>query len=106
MKNFVYDKKEIGKRIDFIRIEKGLNKEEFAKELGMKGQQLGEIIRGKTGLSVEKLILLSKISGYSTDFILLGKRKELDYAIIKSILSIKENLKQINKDFTNIETIL
>lgn len=106
MKNIVYDKKEIGKRIDFIRMEKGLNKEEFAKKLGMSGQQLGEIIRGKTGLSVEKLIILSEISGYSTDFILIGKRKEMDENITNSIINIKKNLKQINKDFSNIEMIL
>jgi len=106
MKEYVYDKKEIGKRIDYIRKEKGLNKEEFAKELGMKGQQLGEIIRGKTGLSVEKLILLSDISGYSTDFILLGETKEIDGNITESILNIKNYLNKIDKEFSNIEILL
>lgn len=106
MKENLYNKIEIGNRIDAIRMEKGLNKEEFAKELGMKGQQLGEIIRGKTGLSVEKLILLSNISGYSIDFILLGKKHQMNENLAVSISKIKDCLNKIDDEVINIEKIL
>ena len=69
---------EIGKRIDFIRITKKWSKEELAKLLNITGQHLGSVIKGEVGLSTGKIINLSKISGFSTDFILLGNTKSVD----------------------------
>lgn len=66
-------KKAIGKRIEFIRNENHMTKEEFAKLINISGQHLGKVITGEKGLSIEKIIEISNKTGYSTDFILKGK---------------------------------
>lgn len=48
-------KKDIGKRIEFIRNEKKMTKEDFAKLINISGQHLGRIIVGEKGLSIEKI---------------------------------------------------
>lgn len=65
-------KKAIGKRIEFIRNENHMTKEEFAKLINISGQHIGKVITGEKGLSIEKIIEISNKTGYSTDFILKG----------------------------------
>ena len=52
MKNM---KEEVGKRIEGIRKELKLTKEKFAKKIGVSGQFLGMVEKGKSSLSYEKL---------------------------------------------------
>jgi len=66
-------KVEIGKRIAKIREDMGMTKEEFAKHLGITGQYLGAVERGKSVLSVEKLKKLCDFTNLSADYILFGK---------------------------------
>ena len=68
-------KRRIGKRIEIIRKEMNLNKEAFAKKLGISGQYLGIVEKGKSALSYEKLKILCDISGYSADYVLFGNNK-------------------------------
>ncbi len=88
-------KKDIGKRIEFIRNEKKMTKEDFAKLINISGQHLGRIIVGKKGLSIEKIIEISEKTGYSTDFILKGITNNSD-VIIEKINKIKNNVNSIN----------
>ncbi|MBO5005315.1 MAG: helix-turn-helix transcriptional regulator [Clostridia bacterium] len=88
-------KKDIGKRIEFIRNEKNMTKEEFAKLINISGQHLGRAISGEKGLSIEKIIELSEKTGYSTDFILKGITNKSD-VINKKISKIKNNINSIN----------
>ncbi|MCL2859112.1 MAG: helix-turn-helix domain-containing protein [Oscillospiraceae bacterium] len=81
---------EIGKRIDFIRTTKKWSKEELARLLKITGQHLGNAIKGEVGLSTRKIINLSKISGFSTDFILLGNTKCIDEEM-KNLIDIAYN---------------
>ena len=53
-------KKEIGKRIEFIRNQKELTKEGFAKLINISGQHLGKVITGQKGLSIEKIVEIAK----------------------------------------------
>lgn len=85
-------KEEIGKRIKEIRENMHMTKEDFAKLLGVSGQYLGVVERGKSCLSVEKLQILCNISNLSADYILFGKNS-----------SIKETTKDILSNFTNAE---
>ena len=71
------DKQEIGKRIDKIRISMGLSKEDFAKLLGVTGQHLGNVITGKVGLSIDKLICLCKKTNKSADYYLFGSENTI-----------------------------
>ncbi|MGN1328005.1 MAG: helix-turn-helix domain-containing protein [Clostridia bacterium] len=66
-------KKEIGIRIKHIRENMNMSKEELAKLLGISGQYLGTIERGKSCLSIDKLEKLCNLTHLSADFILFGK---------------------------------
>ena len=70
-------KEEIGKRIESIRKEMKMTKEKFAKEIGISGQYLGIVEKGGSSLAYDKLKKLCEISGYSADYILFGKDKNL-----------------------------
>lgn len=70
-------KEEVGKRIEIIRKEMKLTKEGLAKKIGITGQFLGIVENGKSTLSYEKLKRLCDISGYSADYILFGKNKDI-----------------------------
>lgn len=70
-------KEEIGKRIESIRKEMKMTKEKFAKEIGISGQYLGIVEKGGSSLAYDKLKKLCEISGYSADYILFGKEKNL-----------------------------
>lgn len=89
-------KRDIGKRIEFIRNEKSMTKEEFARLINISGQHLGRVISGEKGLSIEKVVEISNKTGYSTDFILKGKTSELEI-INEKISFIKTNLQNINE---------
>jgi transcriptional regulator with XRE-family HTH domain len=81
---------EIGKRIKKIREDMNMTKESFAKLLGISGQHLGIVERGKSHLSIEKLKVLCDITNLSADYILFGKDDNL-----------KSNTKEILSEFTD-----
>lgn len=70
-------KEEVGKRIELIRKEMKMTKEKFAKSLGISGQYLGIVEKGGSSLSYDKLKKLCNLSGYSADYILFGKDKDV-----------------------------
>lgn len=70
-------REEIGIRIKHIRESMNMSKEELAKLLGISGQYLGIIERGKSCLSIEKLEKLCNLTHLSADFILFGKDSSL-----------------------------
>lgn len=71
-------KKEIGLRIKTIRENLNLTKEELARKLGISGQYLGMIEKGKNSLSIEKLKILCDLTNLSSDYILFGKDDNLE----------------------------
>lgn len=83
-------KKEIGKRIQKLREDMNITKEAFAKEIGISGQYLGLIERGKNYLSIEKLKLLCDFTNTSADYILFGKDQ-----------NILNNTKNVLSEFSN-----
>lgn len=90
-------KKDIGKRVDFIRKTMEMSKEEFAKIINVSGQHLGKVIIGEKGLSIEKVIEISEKTRYTTDFILKGITSESEKVMDKKVSKIKNNLKEINQ---------
>lgn len=68
---------EIGLRIRNIRENLNLTKEDLAKKLGISGQYLGMIEKGKNSISIEKLKILCDITNLSADYILFGKEENL-----------------------------
>lgn len=83
-------KAEIGKRIKNIRENMNMTKESFAKQLGISGQYLGMIERGKSYLSIEKLKILCDMTNLSADYILFGKDN-----------NIKNETKEILSEFSD-----
>lgn len=83
-------KEKIGLRIKTIRENLNLSKEDLAKMLGISGQYLGMIEKGKNYISIEKLKILCDITNHSSDYILFGKDDELP-----------NNTKILLQDFTN-----
>lgn len=82
-------KKEIGSRIREIRKSLNMNKEQFAKLIGISGQFLGMVESGDNGLSLERAIILCEKTNTSADYLLFGKKNITD-----------ENLKHV---FDNID---
>lgn len=80
-------KEEIGLRIKCVRINMGLNKEQFSKIIGISGQYLGMVERGRGSLTYDKLEKLCKLSGLSADYILFGIDNNLP-------INIKDELSQ------------
>lgn len=78
-------KEEIGKRIKQIREDMHMNKESFAKKLGISGQYLGMVERGQCFLSIEKLKTLCDFTHLSADYILFGKNDDLTLDIQKQL---------------------
>lgn len=70
-------REDIGKRIEIIRENMNMTKEEFAKKIGISGQYLGLIEHGKNYLSIEKLKLLCDFTHLSADYILFGKNPNI-----------------------------
>lgn len=66
------DRAQIGERIERIRKELGLSKTQFGKMIGISGQYIGMVERGRYGLSVESIIKIYKATGCSADYILFG----------------------------------
>lgn len=81
---------EIGERIQKIRAELKLSKEALGKKLGVTGQFLGVVERGKSTMSYEKLKKLCDISGYSADYILFGKKDMVTQDIKKLLTEFSE----------------
>lgn len=87
-------KVEIGKRIDYIRIQNEMSKDKLAELLGISAQHLGKVISGESGLSVEKIVELSEKTGYPTDYILLGKEISFNRNIHVLLEKLKQNTKE------------
>ena len=81
--------KVIGNRITKIR--GGRSKRQFAKSIGMSGQYLKDIEDGKYCLSTEKVMSLCEQEHISSDYLLFGKRTDIDK-------NIQELISQIEKD--------
>ena len=67
--------KNFGRRLRAARIVSGYEQatDDFAKELGVKGQTYRKYERGESWAPIEVLAKLSQITGKSLDFLLLGE---------------------------------
>ena len=70
----MFSKERFGGRLSELRREKGLSQAEIARLLGVSTTQAGDMERGKTGTTLERLVLLSEYFHVSTDY-LLGREK-------------------------------
>lgn len=91
-----YDAEKIGKRIQYLRQDRGLTQESLADGLGVTAGHLNKIEKGTKGTSMDLLIDMTEYFDVSSDYILFGKRKE-NKEIIESIHSVIGQLREIEK---------
>jgi len=71
--------KEIGKRIEKIRMNKNLTREQLATRAGLSTKFIYEVERGKKGLSVESLIKIVKVLSCTYNEILLKEEEDCSF---------------------------
>ena len=84
------DSKAFGKRLKSYRTFKKLTQKEVAKTLDVPHSAISDIENGKRNVSVNELIILSKIYGRSVDEMLNGK--QYDYYNIANIARLLSEL--------------
>ena len=99
-------RKEIGERLKYIRDQKGMNSEEFARYIKTTKQQLSYVLRGQRGFSLAKLIEISEITGYPIEFILTGKKSNIDHNIKKQIEEINKQINEAINTLNNITALI
>ncbi|MCR3954939.1 MAG: helix-turn-helix domain-containing protein [Gudongella sp.] len=67
-----------GERLQGLRKEKGFSQEKVAEELKVSRQSVSKWERGESFPEMDKVIVLSKILGVSTDFLLKGEDEKED----------------------------
>lgn len=93
-----YDMKECGERIRQLRIESGLTQEKVATELNIDQSYYGRIEAGKKGCSVDLFIQLSALFRVSLDYLILGKRPDMDTTQLKAdIKNVIVQLKRLDR---------
>lgn len=83
-------KEEIGKRICEIRKSLNMNKQQFARLIGISSQYLGTVEAGVNGLALSTLISLCEKTHTSADYILFGTKYISDENFKKALSSIDE----------------
>ena len=69
---------QIGGRVEQIRKGRDLSKTQFGKMIGVSGQYVGMVEKGKHGLSVDSVINICHKTGVSADYILFGAVDPVD----------------------------
>ena len=67
---------EFGKRLSLLRKSHGLTQEQLAEKLNISWDHLSKIERGKRHASLELIVTISQQFSVSTDYLLLGRKKE------------------------------
>jgi transcriptional regulator with XRE-family HTH domain len=71
-RNFNLIEEQAGKRIQKIREKMQLSKAQFGKRIGVTGQHIGMIERGKQGLSINLIVKICNALETTADYILFG----------------------------------
>ena len=96
-----YDKSAIGKRINSIRLEKGMTLEEFGNLFGADKSNVLKWEKGSSIPSPERLKLISKSGNITIDELLMGNKIEYAVSLCNSL--IQKSLTRSFSDKTLIE---
>lgn len=96
---FEIDYKAVGERIRKCRLDKNMTQDTLAELVEVNPSFISNIERGKTKMSMETLVNISKCLHTSIDYLILGDiALEHDQYNDIAILELKEILKDKNKD--------
>lgn len=102
----LYVKKNIGKNINTIRLQKNMTNPQFAKYIKTTPSQLSNVIKGERGFSITKLLEISEITGYPIEFILTGKKSHVEEDLKHKLSILQKEIKQIHDETNHITSIL
>ncbi|MBR3306759.1 MAG: helix-turn-helix transcriptional regulator [Lachnospiraceae bacterium] len=94
---------DMGLRISQLRNLRNITQEKLAEELDVSVKHVGEIERGITGISLEKLVELSRVLDAGLDFIVFGKETapegEIPLAVMEILKESDEKEKKVFLDY-------
>ena len=98
-----YDKILTGERIRTKRLLLGFTQEELAEKIGRAAKYCADIERGSCGMSIDTMLMLSKILGMSLDYMILGispgNRDEFYEDETLAVLDILDRCSERNRDY-------
>ena len=77
-------------RIRKAREDLGYTREQIAEKLEVSVSYMAEVERGRTGISVKMLVKICEVLGLSADYVLFGKERGEDRALLEKIHRIDE----------------
>lgn len=71
-----YDRREVGKRLQDQRKQLGWSRKFVAEKIGLVEKYYADIERGTCGMSIETLLAVTKLYGFTMDELIYGKDEE------------------------------
>lgn len=99
-------KVEIGKRIEKIKNDMGMNTTQFAKYIDTTVQQLSYVLKGERGFSISKLIEIADKTGYPIEYILTGKSVDTNLEIRNRLKKINMQIEKINEEIRDLNKLI
>ena len=73
-----FDAKEFGKRLHDVRTSRGITQEALAEAIDIDAKRISKIERGVISASYNDMILFSEFFGVTLDYLIIGKRQDVD----------------------------
>lgn len=94
-----YDKQAVGKRLQERRQQLGWSRGFVADKSGLKEKYYGDIERGYCGMSVETLIALTRLMGFTMDELIYGEKEgeqrlRAEDVIFKNLENLPEQVQE------------
>ncbi|HJC23051.1 MAG TPA: helix-turn-helix domain-containing protein [Candidatus Eisenbergiella merdavium] len=94
-----YDRSAAGTRLKKWRLRYGWTRREVAERCGLTEKYYSDIERGSCGMSVETLISLSKLYGFTMDYLIYGEKGEVNSDKKRLLLSGLSRLSPEKQDY-------
>lgn len=98
-KKETYDRTAVGKRLRERRKLLGWSRDFTAEQIGLVTKYYADIERGTCGMSVETLLALSRIYGFSLDELIYGKERKKQEVDRSEVLTYFERLPENAQDY-------
>lgn len=99
-------RKEIGSRINEIKKLNNMTNTEFAEYIGTTTQQLSYVIRGERGFSISKLLEISNKTNFPIEYILTGKKTDVNAELKRKIKELKKKNEEISRKIDELNSYI
>lgn len=104
-----YDVSEVANRIKEIRKSRNITQEKIAELLNLSENQIYKIESGKSGCTLDNVIIISEVLNVSIDYLLLGKNQDLQMSSnVEKLIYLLSECPEEQVEFVNkiVNTIL